>query len=303
MNARTLVLAATGCHGSPPRDRWPEPDRRRFSGAVNGGPSRGRARAFTLIEMLVVIGIIAALAVSAVPAIRSLSQSNTLASGSRQILDELALARQMALSERRTVYVVLVPPSMREHHQTIEQQVTDSTRRQQMLRQFTNLVSGQYTAYALFTKRTVGDQPGRQTPRYLNGGWKRLPDGMFFATNRFGDLGRAWTNVANLQLNATSRVLPYGWFPFPAADSPELRLPYVAFDPSGRLVYDEQLKSTPPDAALALTRGSIFYAKDNAGKYLLGSEPDVVATPRTNRIDVLVNRLTGRAHVLEQTLP
>jgi len=266
----------------------------------NRGASRpGRASgAFTLLELLVVIGIIAVLAVSSMPAIRSLTQANTLASGSRQILDDLNLARQQALNTRRTVYVVFVPPSMRQHHQELLS-MSSGVGRIQALRQFTNLISGQYTAYALFTKRTVGDQPGRQTPRYLDGGWKRLPEGMFFATNKFVDLGSAWTNQAVLALDPTNRPLPYAWFPFPTAGSEWMRLPYIAFDPSGRLTYEEQPRQGRPEVGVTLSRGSVFYPKDNLGQFLLNAEPDIVATPRTNRTDVVINWITGRPRVLE----
>jgi hypothetical protein len=174
--------------------------------------------------------------------------------------------------------------------------------RTRALRQFTNLISGQYTAYALFTKRTVGDQPGSETPRYLDGGWKRLPEGMFFATNKFIDLGTAWTNALNLVTDPTNRVLPYAAFPFPTADVPRdkwMRLPYIAFDPSGRLTYETQARLVGLDGGVTLSRGSVFYPKDNQGQFLLEGEPDIVATPRTNRTDVVVNWITGRPRILE----
>ncbi|MCX8107857.1 MAG: prepilin-type N-terminal cleavage/methylation domain-containing protein, partial [Verrucomicrobiae bacterium] len=79
-------------------------------------PVRERARhcgrsAFTLLELLVVVGIIALLAATSVPAIRSLSKTNVVAAGNRQMLDDLAYARRLALTGRRTVYVVFVPPT------------------------------------------------------------------------------------------------------------------------------------------------------------------------------------------------
>ncbi len=262
-----------------------------------GTPRRLRTGAFTLMEVLVVIGIIVVLAVSSVPAIRSLTQANTLASGSRQILDELNLARQQALSSRRTVYMVLVPPTAGSHITEL-QAMPAGRNRDQALRQFTNLVAGQYRAYALFAKRTVGDQPGRETPRYLNGGWKLLPDGMFFATNKFVDLGSTWTN--QLTVVVTNRVLPYAWFPFPTAESEIMRMPYIAFDPSGRLTFESQgSQKIQMDAGVTLSRGSVFYAKDNQDRYLLNAAPDVVTTPPANRTDVVVNWITGRPRVLE----
>lgn len=308
MTARTSNLARPASRKGWVYDRTPGLERgclaRSSTSQTPGRPGGIRARGcpgFTLIELLVVVAIIGILAASSAPAIRSLTQSNTVASGSRQMLDELAYARQLAISARRTVYLVLVPPSMRDHVPNL-QRVPAGARQTQMLRQFTNLVNGQYTAYALFSRRTVGDQPGRQTPRYLTE-WKHLPEGMFFATNKFIDLGNGWTNVANTSLDITNRPLPFAWFPFPAADSPEMRLPYIAFDPAGRLAYEGQFKPNFPEAALTISRGSIFYPKDARGNFQIGAAADVVATPRTNRIDVLVNWLTGRPKVLELKLP
>ena len=45
--------------------------------------------AFSLIELLVVIGIIAAVSVISVPVIRGLGQSNVMTSGTQQLLDDL----------------------------------------------------------------------------------------------------------------------------------------------------------------------------------------------------------------------
>src|SRR5260370_11204134 len=56
------------------------------------------AVAFTLMELLVVMGIIALLAVVSLPALRGISKSNAMAAANRQLLDDVALARQYALS-------------------------------------------------------------------------------------------------------------------------------------------------------------------------------------------------------------
>jgi len=164
-----------------------------FSGP--GGEAAGRQRglnsvqAFTLVELLVVIAIIGILAASSMPAIRSLMQSNTISAANRQILDDLAMARQSAISGRRTVYMVFVPQTLAQHKQQLEKQEAEPKRTRD-LRQMTNLASGQFTAYALFTRRTVGDQPGVENPRYLTE-WKQLPEGVFFAPNRYVDLDDA----------------------------------------------------------------------------------------------------------------
>ncbi|MCZ7639231.1 MAG: prepilin-type N-terminal cleavage/methylation domain-containing protein [Verrucomicrobia bacterium] len=265
------------------------------------GRCDGAGRAFTLLELLVVIAIIGLLAASSMPAIRALTQTNTVAAGHRQFLDDLSLARYQAISGRRTVYVVLVPPTMRAHFQTVQtanSQLYSPQAKTAALRSLTNLVNGQYTAYALFTRRTVGDQPGRERPAYL-GEWRQLPDGMIFGTNLFSDLGSGWLTVAN-HTNVTDRPLPYGWFPFPTAESPEARLPYLAFDSTGRMVYEGGVVPRRPGESIPLLRASVFYPKDNQNRYALNSPPDVVITEQagTNRMDVRVDWLTGRARVI-----
>ena len=65
--------------------------------------------AFTLIELLVVISIMGLLAGLAVPALKNLGKSNVNISAQRQLLDDVAHARQLAVSQRTTVYMVFVP--------------------------------------------------------------------------------------------------------------------------------------------------------------------------------------------------
>jgi len=280
--------------------RWPAPDSW-YPGGMGAARGRGaygwsrRLLAFTLLELLVVIGIIGILAASSVPAIRSLTQSNSIAAGNRQMLDDLAIARQSAISGRRTVYVVFVPPTMRSHFPVIARNVRDPQQRALQLRQLTNLVSGQFSSYALFTRRTVGDQPGRGTPRYLTE-WKSLPEGMLVATNKFIDLEEQWLAAADT-LADTNRPLPYAWFPFPSASSLPLRLPYVAFDSRGQVYYEGGLRPKYVGESVALSRGSIFYPKRDDGTFDLGRALDVVETPKGNRTEIRVNWLTGRAKV------
>ena len=265
-----------------------------------GGEAAGRrwgadaVRAFTLVELLVVIAIIGILAASSMPAIRSLMQSNTIASANRQILDDLAMARQSAISGRRTVYLVFVPPTLVQHKQLLQGKETEPQLTRD-LRQLTNLASGQYTSYALFTRRTVGDQPGRETPRYLSE-WKQLPDGVFFVPNRFVDLGDAWVSKAGARPE-TNRELAYGDFPFPRSDSWEARMPYIAFNAKGQITYDGGLVPNFRGEAVSIARGSIFHARNAVGQYLLMPPTDIVETPKGSQMNIRVNWLTGRAKV------
>ena len=59
--------------------------------------------------MLVVISILGILAALAVPALKNFGHADAMTAAAQQLLDDVARARQLAISQRTTVYMVFVP--------------------------------------------------------------------------------------------------------------------------------------------------------------------------------------------------
>ncbi|MCL5096404.1 MAG: prepilin-type N-terminal cleavage/methylation domain-containing protein [Candidatus Omnitrophica bacterium] len=260
-----------------------------------------KSPAFTLLELLIVLGIIGMLAALGLPALKGIGQSNTIGAANRQLLDDLSLARMLAINGRSTVYMVFVRDNPLNQISLLAG--PDYVKERKLL---TNLVSGQFTAYALYTARSMGDQPGREYPRYLTA-WRYLPDGIFIATNKFFRV----QTVSNISLSQSPRsgvtIKPFaeGWFPFPTAQGPPFRLYYVAFNAQGQLVPPPN--GDPQDGVIPLARGSIFYPKDAQDAYL-NQPADLQENPPGNSLDpssydfIYISWLTGRARVEKRTV-
>lgn len=242
-------------------------------------------RGFTLLELLVVLAIIGLLAALTLPKIGSVRKNNALVAAGRQLVDDLALARARAISERTTVHMIFVPTNVS------SLPTSGDVRNDRTLRR---LQSGAYTTYALFAERSVGDQPGRHSVRYLTQ-WKTLPEGIFIAP---------WKYIADdnrLNLAATNRPFWYAKFPFPTSagnnpDEPEV--PNITFNEKGSLVVKDSKREVIEDEYIPLARGSILYSRGPNGEL---SEFDVRESPPNNSIEnfhrVRIDGLTGRAKV------
>jgi type II secretory pathway pseudopilin PulG len=269
-----------------------------------------------LIELLMVIAIIALLAALGVPAIQGLTSSNKSAVATRQLADDLKLARSKAISERTTVYVVFVPTNFTGLALQAPVDGTSNPPRPtdadlELLarndRLIEKLLNQKYTSYAFFAERRAGDQPGRPSARYITA-WKSLPEGSFVAPREFTPMnnGTEWSALA-----IDMRPLPYDFFPFPGDtdDCPDFPLPYIAFNHLGQLVQPRYLNvplGTQLDEAIHLAQGSIFYPRDADGELINESIPgvpfeeaDLLETPPGNSENfwVRVNWLTGRPQI------
>ena len=239
--------------------------------------------------MLVVISILGILAALTVPAFKSLGKSDAMLSATRQMLDDVGRARQLALSQRTTVYMVFVPTNF-----------WGNSLVQTNIPAATNLADKQLTGYTFVTLRTVGDQPGHDNPRYL-ANWQTLPDGTFIAQQKF------LLPSAALYFTAPAynpNIPIYGFetnsIPFPTWNSVKVPLPCVAFNYLGQLTFDGQTLANR-DEYIPLARGSVSPAIDPATRALQLNSPDVVERPPGNSTNIYnlihIDRLTGRARL------
>lgn len=259
--------------------------------------AKGRAaRAFTLLEMLIVLIIIAIIAGLALPHIRGNSESAAINAACRQLVADLSLARQTAIAQRSTVAVLFVSPEV----QSLD--LSSPGWSAQDRQKIKELQGGVYTRYAFYQYRRVGEQPGtRETSGYISE-WKALPDKTFIDPDEF---------LANTSFFKVSPNNPQPKFHFPFTSSPvELigtyGLPYIAFDHEGRCVVIDRDETGSglvigTNRHLNIATGAILVNRDAQGvvtDFEVQQIPPYNATNNVIEVDVL----TGRARRLELQL-
>ncbi|WP_423429745.1 pilus assembly FimT family protein [Limisphaera sp. 4302-co] len=268
-------------------------------------------RAFTLLELLTVLVIMGILAALTVPALKNFGQAEAQVAGTRQLLDDLARARQVAISQRTTVYVVFLPASFWLDASAPGNGAAWNALSADQREQAVKLFDKQLRAYNFVTVRSVGDQPGARHPRYLSD-WRILPDGVFIPPWKFtynGPPMRIADPAPPLPAERYHVVQPFRWtrpelgVPFPTArGSTSFRLPYLAFNHLGQLVSEEGPGGFQ-DASIPLARGSVTAAYGPDG-LPLQQPPSVTERPPGNSTNafnlVHVEWLTGRARVIRQ---
>ena len=240
--------------------------------------------AFTLLELLTVIAIMGIIAALAMPSLRGL-KPNAKAAATRDLLDAVGRARQLAISQRTTVYMVFAPTNFFSGLTGTNWGRVQSVADKQLI------------GYAYVCLRSVGDQPGVHTARYLSS-WRTLPEGAFIPPAKFGSgFIIPNTSIGNLWIAPFSVT---NSLPFPSESNPvtvPVMLPYIAFDGTGQLV--SGLPGQPE--LIPITEGRVSFARDPNTRLAQAQPATATELPIGNTVDnyslVWIDRLTGRAHV------
>jgi prepilin-type N-terminal cleavage/methylation domain-containing protein len=281
--------------------------------------------AFTLIELLTVIAIIGLLAALLAPVLKNFSKSDVTVAATRQMLDACARARQIAISQRTTVYMVFIPtnfwsdpygfpPAGWNELKSFAPAVATSTI-------VTQLYAAQWNGYMMVSLRDLGDQPGRSYPRDVVR-VKTLPNGSFIAPLKF--TAPLYPNPAAPYPTNRPDLPIYGFLrtntiPFPTSDvetntlfmtrynlgqAQFVTVPYIAFNYLGQLTPGDG-SVLPYDENIPLAYGSIVAPYNPTNRTPIQGFPSALEQPPGNSTNISYNvihvdRLTGRARLERQ---
>jgi len=256
------------------------------------------------MELLIVLAIMGLLAAIALPAMKGLQKSNTIANATQQLISDLALARQTAIREQTTVHVIFVPPNIANLPPSAASDPGGFRDRNT----WSNLLTHPFSGYALFVERSVGDQPGTNQwhPRYI-GPWRSLPEGIIIADWEYEVLGpAAWNNTPEeaRAFKLRDPLLEPPGFPFPTVHGNRHPVPYLSFNSKGGLlVKDSAGNIVPQDEVISLARASVLVQRGPSGNVITF---DVRESPPGNSLSnynrIRIDGLTGRSRVEQPTI-
>jgi prepilin-type N-terminal cleavage/methylation domain-containing protein len=262
-------------------------------------------RAFTVIELLVVISILGIMAALTIPVLKNFGKADQTLGASRQLLDGVARARQLAISQRTTVYMVFVPTNFWMDPPGIFPNAWWNSLNLVQKTAVTNLCEKQLSGYSFITQGGMGDQPGNHSWHYLDK-WQELPDNSFIAIDKFAISPSLSYSINDNITSVSYKIFGFATnaIPFPTATNLLRILPCLAFDYQGHLVSDADANGYR-DADIPLAHGSVSVAIDPATKRPVvnpgaSGVPDVIEMPPGNSTNITysivhIDHLTGRA--------
>ncbi|MBM4156447.1 MAG: prepilin-type N-terminal cleavage/methylation domain-containing protein [Lentisphaerae bacterium] len=262
---------------------------------------RRRRRAFTLVELLVVVGIMGLLLGVTVTAFDSIGKGAKMRSALMQIKSSLSLARQYAITDRRATYIIF-PDQYRDDWKKDVPNPAD----------YGYIEEARYQSYYIMNQDSLEDKDlsteGRKYYRrvqYRLGRWQHLPKGVIFdRESRPQDLEFSpppyddlivFANIFHRPLAQESQLSNNVFvLPFPGLTNTSMTCTQsvvaLGFSANGRLIQNvPSVRWTP---MMILSEGVVDTGAD-------GVEKRYFMQPGSSKFSIEILPLTGRIKIRE----
>jgi len=260
----------------------------------SSSPSKRHRRGFTLVELMMVVGLMLLVLKLMLPSLKGL-MGGTVGSAARyQLIGGLNSARTMALQNGFPVYMVFMP--------LFSEVGGDSDDRDAYLGvEGNSMLAEQSISYAIYAEYLPGDQPTDPSKQWLTD-WKRLPAGFYFAAEDLAKI-RDSANASgeenilkfNNLKNGHSRGSPDEFENFVER---KMRLPYLMYNSRGEMAArGKPGEVRGRDCFFKLTEGGVLPARDVNGTYSLedADREDPLVAEKKKHVWLSINGFTGRA--------